>query len=324
MYLLMHKKSLGLVASTLISGAALALGAAAGAPLAGAAASGSSSGSSFSDALKLSSTIGKALATGGTVRSEGTVSVSGQGERSYILYVPEDYDVESSYPVVFAYSGWTHPAAQGDGYMHIQSASGSNAIVVYPEPRANAEGVVGWEGPTYAPTQRGEDVAFTKAILEQLAGQYNVDRNRVYATGLSNGGGMALADACQAPDVFAAVAGVASATYTPVLESCSGMVPTLLIHGTEDGTINYANDGTGLGGPYYSTRTAFARIGNQNGCNTSGDNLVTREGDGYTSFHYRGCTDTVLYRVNGGTHTWFPSSPTATREVWNFLQTHTK
>lgn len=287
---------------------------------------GSSNGSSISDAFTLSSKLGQALTMGNgtTTHSTKQVSVSGQGTRSYELYVPSDYDSSRDYPVVFAYSGMDFDGSDMHGHSHLERATGSDAIVVYPNPRASVNGGLAWEGPNYATTSRGEDVAFTKAILNDVANSYSVDRSRVYATGLSNGGGMALAAACQAPETFAAVAGVSTAAYTRIFDGCTGQVPTLLIHGTDDKIAPYYNDGSnGHGGSYYATRGAWERIGKRNACDTSGASMRTGSGNGYNSFSYSGClAETTLYRVNGGSHTWFASNPNATREVWNFFQRH--
>lgn len=240
---------------------------------------GSSNGSSISDAFTLSSKVGQALSmgTGTTTHSTKKVYVSGQGTRSYELYVPSNYDASREYPVVFAYSGMDFDGSDMHGHSHFERATGSDAIVVYPNPRASV-----------------------------------------------NGGGMALAAACQAPETFAAVAGVSTAAYTRIFDGCTGQVPTLLIHGTDDKVAPYYNDGSnGHGGSYYATRGAWERIGERNGCSTDGATMRTGSGDGYNSFSYSGClTETTLYRVNGGSHTWFASNPNATREVWNFFQRH--
>ncbi len=238
---------------------------------------GSSNGSSISDAFTLSSKVGQALSmgTGTTTHSTKKVYVSGQGTRSYELYVPSNYDASREYPVAFAYSGMDFDGSDMHG--HFERATGSDAIVVYPNPRASV-----------------------------------------------NGGGMALAAACQAPETFAAVAGVSTAAYTRIFDGCTGQVPTLLIHGTGDKVAAYYDDGSnGHGGSYYATRGAWERIGERNGCSTDGATMRTGSGDGYNSFSYSGrLAETTLYRVSGGSHTWFASNPNATREVWNFFQRH--
>ena len=85
------------------------------------------------------------------------------------------------------FSGWQHSAAKARGYAALEgTGAGSDAIIVYPQGRNNA-----WEGAPYAATSRGQDVAFVREIVRTLANEGKADRSRVYATGLSNGGGMA-------------------------------------------------------------------------------------------------------------------------------------
>ncbi len=85
-----------------------------------------------------------------------------------------------------------------------------------------------------------DDVAFLERMVAALRRDLDVDPNRIYLSGLSNGGAMAYRMACET-DLFAAV-GVDSTT---MLVDCATATPTsvLHIHGTADQTIPY------LGGP---------------------------------------------------------------------------
>ena len=277
--------------------------------------------SSGSSAFALSSKLSSAAThVGATTRTPLAMDVPGQGARSFILHVPESYDPSYPYPVVFAFGGMDHTDARAESYIRMERATGDDAIVVYPNPRDTGSHL-GWEGPLYGPA-RGDDVAFVKHILAYLKSAYNIDDYRIYAAGLSNGGGMALSLACQAPDTFAAVVGVSTASYTPLFDGCSGQVPTLMIHGTDDGIAPYDRDGANAhGGSYYSARYAWRLIGQRNGCQV--DSLATSELGNVTRFSMNGClAETALFRVNGGGHTWFPNSPAATAEAWSFMQRH--
>jgi poly(3-hydroxybutyrate) depolymerase len=98
-------------------------------------------------------------------------------------------------------------------------------------------------------------VQFVKDLILDLKSKYKVDSDRIYATGLSNGGGFVGTLACS--DVggqFAAVAPVAGAFYTDVNGPNNGCAPArsplpiLEIHGGSDKTVNYTG-GEGEGGP---------------------------------------------------------------------------
>ena len=256
---------------------------------------------------------------GQTNLTRSAVDVAGQGNREYLIETPATMDPTKSYPVLFGFAGWQHDATMYRGYADLNNVAGQEAIIVYPEGKAQA-----WEGPKYAETSRGQDVAFVQAILSKVKSQYKVDSSRVYATGLSNGGGMAVSLACQAPGTFAAVASVAGAYYNPTLSNCSaGAVDTLLIHGTADDHMLYGGGSNAHGGDYFSVPQAAQRIGTRNGCTSTALTNPTSNGrtDMYT---LGGCPtggQTRVYAVNGGEHTWFPSNPAAAQVVWDFLKT---
>ena len=59
-----------------------------------------------------------------------------------------------------------------------------------------------------------DDIGFVLAVLDAVAAEYNLDPDRVYATGFGNGGMMAYRLGCEAADRFAAIAPVVSALTT--------------------------------------------------------------------------------------------------------------
>jgi polyhydroxybutyrate depolymerase len=83
-----------------------------------------------------------------------------------------------------------------------------------------------------------DDVGFVRAVVQTVSDQLCVDPGRVYATGMSNGGYMSHRLACEAADMFAAVAPVAGAMGIP---DCTPErpVPVVAFHGTEDTLVTY-------------------------------------------------------------------------------------
>jgi polyhydroxybutyrate depolymerase len=61
----------------------------------------------------------------------------------------------------------------------------------------------------------GLDVSYVRKIVAQLETELKIDRKRIYATGLSMGGGMSFQLALEAPDLVAAIAPVAGVPYQP-------------------------------------------------------------------------------------------------------------
>lgn len=72
-----------------------------------------------------------------------------------------------------------------------------------------------------------DDVGFIRQIVANLTGQLNIDRRRVYATGMSNGALMAYRLACELPEVFTAIAAVAGTDNT---RDCRPARPVSVLH----------------------------------------------------------------------------------------------
>ncbi|HEY0780235.1 MAG TPA: PHB depolymerase family esterase [Gemmatirosa sp.] len=87
-----------------------------------------------------------------------------------------------------------------------------------------------------APDEAVDDVGFARAVADSLAARGLTDRRRVYATGFSNGGMLALRLACQPEAFVAGVADVAGAMPDTVCQGRTA-VPVLLIRGANDGEL---------------------------------------------------------------------------------------
>ena len=88
-----------------------------------------------------------------------------------------------------------------------------------------------------------DDAAFLAALIKRLIAERKADRDRIYMTGMSNGGMMTHRFACERADLVAAIAPVAGQLN---VETCapSRPVPVLMIHGKADEHAPYAG-GTG-------------------------------------------------------------------------------
>lgn len=157
------------------------------------------------------------------------LQVGGQ-RRTYLIYVPKNYDPQKATPVVLA----LHGVAMNGPMMVLFSGLNKKAdeagfIVVYPSGtgvgpllRWNAGGLRG--NPAES---KVDDVAFIRQLLDELPEQVNVDRRRIYATGLSNGGMMCYRLAAELSDRIAAIAPVAA---TMAIDECKPGRPVSLIH----------------------------------------------------------------------------------------------
>lgn len=255
--------------------------------------------------------------------SERTFTVNGK-TRKAIVKMPKS-GLRNNLPVVFMFGGWQHDAKYARSYAGLENtAAGDSAIIVYPEPvRSTFKGETypAWGGAPYATnTSRNADVAFVRQIVNTLVREGKADRNRVYATGLSNGGAMALGVGCAAPDLVKGVVGVSGAYYTPAVSNCvNASVPTMIIHGTGDDIVKY-NGGSRHGASYLSINQVHRQFAARNKCDVSKAPSAATNGN-ITTYRYRGCAvPTMVKKVAGGEHTWYPSNPDAAQESWNFFK----
>lgn len=159
---------------------------------------------------------------------------SGGRQRSYGLYVPAS--VPDPAPLVLMLHGAFGDADHAQRYYGWDAAADRYGFVVaYPDginrAWAAGGGCCGRPG-----RERVDDVAFLTAVVADVSQRVPVDPDRVYATGMSNGGMMAYRLACDTT-LFAAIAPVAAT----LVGDCPAPAPTsvLHIHGLTDNVIRY-------------------------------------------------------------------------------------
>jgi len=245
-----------------------------------------------------------------------------------------------------------HGGGGGGGGMEGLTRSGFDRIadrdglvVVYPDGIGH-----GWnDGRTDLKSEavkRGvDDLGYLRALPGLLAQRFPIDPARVYATGISNGGLMSYRLACDAADVYAAVAPVAANLSVELAPACRPPrpVPVLIIDGTDDPIMPW--DGGAVRvlwmtrGDVLSAPATFARWRALDGCGPArADAEVDAVPDDQTSFivHRASCagSEVTLYEVRGGGHTWPQGVPylgprivgrvsaefDANQVVWDFLR----
>jgi poly(3-hydroxybutyrate) depolymerase len=187
-----------------------------------------------------------------------------------------------------------------------------------------------------------DDVAFLSHMIDELATKYSIDTRRIYATGLGDGGFMALRVGCSMADRVAAIAAVSATLPKTMICLPSRPVPTLFIDGTDDPIDSYGG-GTYKPGHFAvlsaedsaKTWAKFDRCGEK----PAQEKLPAPEKGGkeIKTFTYSGCHDNaevVLYSVKGGGNTWpggeqyssekevgKTSDLNANEIIWSFLGT---
>lgn len=269
-------------------------------------------------------------------RSNGGFLSSGQ-KREYLLYVPASYDRTRPAPLVISMHGaglWG--AAQKEISRWNRVADREGFIVVYPS------GTSG-DGPRVWHMERGTDpsldVRFIAALIDTLEAKYNIDPNRIYADGLSNGGGMAFVLSCTLSDRIAAVGLVASAQLLPWTWCTDDRpVPMIAFHGTADRFTPYSGGRSWVAPDYRfpSIPAWTANWARRNRCGpTPVDSVVAPDVTRIEYLNCAGSSSVVLYRVQGGGHTWPGGGPIpewfagptsrsidATRVMWAFFREH--
>jgi polyhydroxybutyrate depolymerase len=164
-------------------------------------------------------------------------------EREYRLYVPPNLDPSQPVPLVIAlhggggtadgmekltYSGF-HDLADRDGF-----------FVVYPQ-GIDRHWNDGRPTGDRAHEENIDDVGFIAALIDHLAEEYTIDRDRVYATGISNGGMMSFRLACDLADQITAAAPVTANLSEALVARCAPdrPVPLLILNGTDDPLVRW-------------------------------------------------------------------------------------
>ncbi len=263
---------------------------------------------------------------------------SGGETRTYILHVPPSYDPSAPVPLVISLHGFAEwPAHQMEISRWNDLADRFGFLVVYP---AGTGFPPRWRirGSETGSTVPMIDAEFISNLIDTLAGKYTIDPTRVYANGLSNGGGMSDMLACTLSDRIAAVGGVSGAYLYP-REQCHPRrpVPVIAFHGTADPIVPYAGGGSvSFHEPFPPVTVWAADWAARNGCGDAPAELPpTGEVTGIRYGECRDGAEVILYTIHGGGHAWPGNRPLpewlvgrttqdidATAVIWEFFLRH--
>ncbi len=169
-------------------------------------------------------------------------------ERSYLIHIPPGIDTSAPIPLVLVFHGGLGNARNALRMTGFNRAAGeAGLLVVYPNGSGKRPDILlTWNGGGccgYAAELQVDDVGFVRALIAALDSDFNLDRKRIYATGMSNGTIMSYRLACHAADLFAAIGPVAA---TQNFDACQPSEPVSIIHfhGTAD---RHAPDQGGMG-----------------------------------------------------------------------------
>jgi polyhydroxybutyrate depolymerase len=266
----------------------------------------------------------------------------GARERSYEIDLPARRDSARALPVVIVFHGGGGSADSVRRQTRMSAKGEAEGfIVVYPQGSGGFAGKLRtWNAGTccgQAMKDRVDEIAFVAALLDDLQATVAIDRARVYATGISNGGMMAYEVACALADRIAAIAVVAG--EMTALDRCrpSRPVPVLVIHGSADRNLPIEGGPGAKAIAVHEVRSLASAVDfwrRHDGCS---ENTQSEVDGAVRRTRYPSCSggsEVELVTIEGGGHSWpggdrlarflDPPSPSldATAEVWRFFARH--
>lgn len=261
---------------------------------------------------------------------EDRVVVDGE-TRTFLVHEPDR--LAEPAPLILSFHGkW----GQGQDQLRLtgmnEIAGRNGFIVVYPDGK-NRE----WDAGIRQGIMKrrlGDDLAFVRAIIQKLSGEYRIDPKRIYATGMSNGASFSHRLACEMADTFAAIAAVAGTIAPSVDATCRPARPiaVMQVSGTDDPIVPY--EGNRILMSVEATVSGWAE---RNGCTREPmKQQVASDIEAMVYDACRGNAVVALYRVQGGGHTWpggwqyapvsvvgkTATSMNASERIWAFFKDH--
>ena len=262
--------------------------------------------------------------------------------RTYTIYIPQVYldNPSTEVPLLLNLHGYGSVNWQQMFYGDFRPiADVENFIVCHPNGTVDATGSRFWNvGFTNSTI---DDVSFLSALIDTISTKYNIDTDKVFSTGMSNGGFMSYKLACELPNKIKAVASVTGSMTPSQYNNCPNMnaIPAMQIHGTADPTVPYTGNATMK--PIEQVVGFWVK---QNGCDSVATETAVpnhNTADNSTAIRYdfnTNCsneTSVVFYKVDNGGHTWpgtsviIPGAVTnldfdASAVIWKFFYPQSK
>ncbi|MBI5959497.1 MAG: prolyl oligopeptidase family serine peptidase [Chloroflexi bacterium] len=238
--------------------------------------------------------------------------------RTFRLHIPPGYDGMTAFPLVIGLHGGSGSARQFEDNAEINDkADDLGMIVVYPD---GTGGLQTWNSGYCCGRAKAEDVddvGFIRALIETLQGTLNLDPDRIYAMGMSNGAMMSYRLAAEASDVFAAVGPVAGSiggqadenSSLWIIPAPSEPVSIISIHGQQDESVLYeggvSQGKLDAGRVDLSVAESIGFWVEQNGCSSTPQTETTHAGNIiHDVYPCPAGIGVELYTVVDGDHSW--------------------
>lgn len=291
----------------------------------------------------------------------------GELEREWVLHLPPGYDSRRPAPLVLDFHGYTGTAPTEEEYTGLSElADRESFLVVYPQSTGftaeDGQLITSWNdlagnaspgpaGPTCTegafpypgPPECGDptpcnwaschdDVGFIAALLDRLESELCVDLDRVYATGMSNGGMFVHRLGCDMPERFAAIAPVSGTLARGF--NCAPEVPLAMmnIYGSQDDYVSQLG-GVSSDGFYYDAATdvlaKWAGPASQRCATVTTPYETSRDGTlNLACIQHADCTTgaEVVHCTWDGAHDWprAEGQPFGNEIIWDFFSRHSR
>jgi polyhydroxybutyrate depolymerase len=248
--------------------------------------------------------------------------MSGNQTREYLLYIPAKYDGKTHLPLVLLFHG---KGGSSKAVMELTGlnkfADEKNFAISAPQGINNSWNVGSGPGGI-------NDVEFVRDLIGEISSKVPIEKKRIFAMGFSLGARFSSRLACELSTDIAAIGAVADLNF-PMNCAPSRPISIIGFYGTED--------------RYESGSEIFASTwAENNGCQkTSKTNKISKNVNQIAYGNCKKNAEVVLYRINGGGHTW-PDSPitdrlekegiwqpgktakdiNATNLIWKFFEVH--
>ncbi len=251
--------------------------------------------------------------------------------RQYRVYKSPNYTASNPASMVITLHGLGDNMTNFSGIGMNLVADTANIIVVVPQAMTDQFAGTAWNSGagmgSYFPNSSINDVAFISDLIDTIKANYAINDNRVYACGFSMGGFMTNRLAVQLSSKITAFASVSGTfgfglpTYNP-----HNQIAIAHFHGTADGTVPYAGNGSGIG-----VDSLINFWVTNNNCTTTPayTALPDTQNDGYTVEHYvysggGNASEVEFFKVTGADHVWLTAANdiSYTPEIWKFFYKH--
>ena len=261
--------------------------------------------------------------------------------REYMLYIPST--VKPQAPLIFVLHGLGSTNSHIRDYSQMDLVADKNGFVVcYPQGTGSTKNTIHtkkgssfWNvGYEIHKNEVVDDVSFLTSLAIYLQQEYDLDPEKTFCTGMSNGGDMSYLLGCQAPEVFKAIASITGCMMEWIYKSCdnNSPIPVFQIHGTRDNITYYDGDikNRDMWGAYLGVESTIQFWVDRNMCSKSiidTIGFVNNESRYIVREKFLNGVDeneVWLHKVIDGGHDWVQKSLekdfNTSEEIWKFFE----